>query len=134
MARILIVDDEPLITAMMEEWLAEQGHVVVGPAHNLAQALELAHSDLDAAIVDVSLGKDSSYPLLEALIARGLPFALATGHREEGIDPRYRGQWTLRKPFDFATFGRTIDELLAPSDLGAGARNASSPGPISAKR
>jgi DNA-binding response OmpR family regulator len=106
MARILIVDDEPLITAMMEEWLAEQGHVVVGPAHNLAQALELAHSDLDAAIVDVSLGKDSSYPLLEALIARGLPFALATGHGEEGIDPRYRGQSTLRKPFDFATFGR----------------------------
>ena len=134
MARILIVDDEPLITAMMEEWLAEQGHVVVGPAHNLAQALELAHSDLDAAIVDVSLGKDSSYPLLEALIARGLPFALATGHGEEGIDPRYRGQSTLRKPFDFATFRRTIDELMAPSGLGAGARNASPPGPISATR
>jgi DNA-binding NtrC family response regulator len=115
MARILIVDDEPLITAMKEEWLAEQGHVTVGPAHNLAQALELAQSDLDAAIVDVSLGKDSSYPLLEALIARGLPFALATGHGEEGIDPRYRAQSTLRKPFDFATFRRTIDEFMVLS-------------------
>jgi hypothetical protein len=111
-----------------------RNHVAVGPAHNLTKALELAQSDLDAAIVDVSLGKDSSYPLLEALIARRLPFALATGHGEEGIDPRYRGQSTLRKPFDFATFGRTIDDLTAPRGLGAGARNASSPGPISATR
>jgi hypothetical protein len=44
MARILIVDNEPLITAMMEEWLSELGHVVVGPAHNLAMALELGES------------------------------------------------------------------------------------------
>ena len=134
MARILIVDDEPLITEMMEEWLSELGHVVVGPAHNLAQALELAQSDVDGAIVDVSLGKDNSYPLLDALIARGRPFVLATGHGQEGIDPRYRGQSTLRKPFDLATFSRTIDELMTPSGLGARARNASSPGPISATR
>ena len=90
MARILIVDDEPLITAMMEDWLAELGHVVVGPAHNLARALDLADGEIDAAIVDVSLGKDNSYPLVEALIARGAPFALATGHGREGIEPRYR--------------------------------------------
>ena len=134
MARILIVDDEPLITAMMEDWLSELGHVVVGPAHNLARALDLASSDIDAAIIDVSLGRDDSYPLVDALIGRDLPFALATGYGEEGIDPRYRARSTLRKPFDFATFRRTIDELMAPSGLGAGARNASPPGPISATR
>jgi DNA-binding NarL/FixJ family response regulator len=80
MAKILIVDDEPLITAMMEDWLSELGHLVVGPAHNLATAMELAASEIDVAIVDVSLGKDNSYPLVEALISRGLPFALATGY------------------------------------------------------
>ena len=31
MARILIVDDEPLITAMLEDWLSELGDSVVGP-------------------------------------------------------------------------------------------------------
>jgi DNA-binding NarL/FixJ family response regulator len=85
MARILIVDDEPLITAMMEDWLSELGHVAVGPAHNLAMAMQLAESDVDAAIVDVSLGKDNSYPLVEALTARGLPFALATGYGLDGV-------------------------------------------------
>jgi CheY-like chemotaxis protein len=115
MAKILIVDDEPLITAMMDDWLSELGHPVVGPAHNLATALELAASEIDAAIVDVSLGKDNSYPLVEALIARGLPFALATGYGQDGIEPKYRGWLTLRKPFDFATFRRTITELIAKS-------------------
>jgi DNA-binding NtrC family response regulator len=123
MAKILIIDDEPLITAMMEDWLSELGHLVVGPAHNLATATELAASEIDAAIVDVSLGKDNSYPLVEALIARGLPFALATGYGQDGIEPRYRGRLTLRKPFDFATFRRIIAELIASSGQRADARN-----------
>jgi CheY-like chemotaxis protein len=113
MARILIVDDEPLISAMTEDWLSELGHIVVGPAHNLAAALKLAETDLDAAIVDVSLGKDLSYPLADALSARGVPFALASGYGPEGIEPRYRARSTLGKPFEFATFRRVVDELLA---------------------
>ena len=112
MARILIVDDEPLISAMTEEWLSELGHSVVGPAHNLAMALELAEMDLDAAIVDVALGKDKSYPLADVLKARCVPFALATGYGPDGIEPKYRAHSTLGKPFEFASFRRVVDELL----------------------
>jgi CheY-like chemotaxis protein len=113
MARILVVDDEPLISAMTEDWLSELGHVVVGPAHNLAAALKLAETQLDAAIVDVALGKDKSYPLADALSARGVPFALMSGYGPDGIEPRYRAHSTLGKPFEFASFRRVIDELLA---------------------
>lgn len=129
MARILIVDDEPLITEMMEEWLSELGHVAVGPAHNLASALKLADSDIDGAIVDVSLGNDNCYPLAEALIARGLPFALATGYGRDGLEPKFREQATLTKPFEFAAFRGAVDRLIAER----GAR-APSTGPISAMR
>jgi DNA-binding NtrC family response regulator len=134
MARILIVDDEPLITAMVEEWLSDLGHFPVGPAYNLAAGLKLAESDIDAAIVDVSLGKDNCYPLLEALSARGLPFALATGHGPDGVEPRYREQATLMKPFDFAAFSRTVDQLIAQRGVVADAGGAPSPGPILATR
>jgi CheY-like chemotaxis protein len=113
MARILIVDDEPLISAMTEDWLSELGHIVVGPAHNLVAALKLAEADLDAAIVDVALGKEVSYPVADALSARGVPFALTTGYGPEGIEPRYRTRSTLGKPFEFAAFRRVVDELLA---------------------
>ena len=44
-------------------------------------------SDIDAAIVDLSLGRDNSYPLIDALIARDLPFALATGYGPDGVEP-----------------------------------------------
>ena len=115
MARILVVDDEPLISAMTEDWLSELGHIVVGPAHNLAAALKLAETDLDAAIVDVALGKDRSYPLADALSARGIPFALTTGYGPDGIEPKYRTSTTLGKPFEFAAFRRVVDELLAQS-------------------
>ena len=116
MARILIVDDEPLIAGMMEEWLSDLGHFPVGPAHNLAQALELGKGDIDAAIVDVSLGREDSYPLVEALIARGLPFALATGYGTGGVEPKYRDRPRLGKPFDSDAFRRTVDRLMAPGD------------------
>jgi DNA-binding NtrC family response regulator len=125
MAKILIVDDEPLITAMMEDWLLELGHVVVGPAHNLAKALEFAQADIDGAIVDVSLGRDNSYPLVDALVDRGLPLALATGHGQDGIDPRYRAQSALRKPFDFATFRQTVDSLISQRAKQEGERTQS---------
>jgi CheY-like chemotaxis protein len=119
MARILIVDDEPLITAMMEEWLLDLGHAVVGPAHTLAQALELGKSDIDAAVVDVSLGKEKCYPLVDALIARGLPFALATGYGRDGLAPQYRDYPTLGKPFGFDAFRGAIDRLIAGRVVGA---------------
>ena len=35
-ARILIVDDEPLISLLLEDWLGELGHEVADPAHNIA--------------------------------------------------------------------------------------------------
>jgi DNA-binding response OmpR family regulator len=123
MAKILVVDDEPLITALMEDWLSELGHEVIGPAHSLARALALADSDIDAAIVDVTLGKDNSYPLVDALIGRDVPLALATGHGQDGIDPQYRGHSILRKPFDFVSFRRTLDELVAKNSSGMGARS-----------
>lgn len=115
MARILVVDDEPLISAMTEDWLSELGHVVVGPAHSLAKALKLAEEDLDAAIVDLALGKDLSYPLADALSARGVPFALTTGYGPDGVEAKYRTHSTLGKPFEFAAFRRVVDELLAQS-------------------
>jgi CheY-like chemotaxis protein len=117
MARILVVDDEPLISAMTGEWLSELGHVVVGPAQNLATALKLAETDLDAAIVDVALGKDKSYPLADVLSARGVPFALTTGYGPDGIEPKYRAHSTLGKPFEFASFRRVVDELLASGGM-----------------
>ncbi len=112
MAHILVVEDEPLISALTQDWLSELGHVVVGPAADLASALKLAATPIDAAIIDVSLGRHSGYPVAEALAARAAPFVFATGHGVDAIDPAWRGRPTLVKPFDFEAFRRAVEGVL----------------------
>ncbi len=112
--RILIVDDEPLIAMMLSDWLGELGHAVVGPALTAADALSLIDdNEIDGAILDVTLGDGTSYGLAEVLQQRTVPLIFATGHRSEGIDPRFRGAPTLQKPFDLASLRRAVELLPA---------------------
>src|SRR5947209_16964324 len=113
MANILLVEDEPLISAITEEWLTELGHVVVGPAPDLQSALELAETPIDGAIVDVTLGRQSGYPLADVLGQRGVPFVFATGHGAEGIEPAYRDRPILMKPYEFNAFRTAVEGMLA---------------------
>lgn len=112
MARILIVEDEPLIAMMAGEWLEELGHVVVGPAHDLKTALALVEGDLDGAILDVALGRDTSYPAADRLSERGVPFAFSTGRGLEGLDPERQAVLQLPKPFEFERFRAVVEALL----------------------
>ena len=91
MARILIVDDEPLIALMAEEWLSELEHAVVGPAYDLDGALALAEREHpDAAILDLTLGARDSYPVACRLRALSIPFAFASGHGRDALTPEFR--------------------------------------------
>jgi CheY-like chemotaxis protein len=113
MARILVVDDEPFIAMMAEDWLDELGHEVVGPATDLAGALALAEQPLDGAILDVSLGAEKCYPVATRLAERGIPYALATGHATEALDKGFENALKLQKPYGFEGFCKVLDELLA---------------------
>ncbi len=116
MARILIVDDEPLIALMAEEWLSELEHAVVGPAYDLDGALALAERDRpDAAILDLTLGAHDSYPVAARLRALSIPFAFASGHDRDVLPPEFQHALLLRKPFEFETFRNLIDALLTQS-------------------
>ncbi len=112
MARILIVDDEPLIALLAEEWLGELGHTVVGPAHDLRSGLDLARTSIDAAIIDVTLGKDTAFPIAEILTAKNVPFAFATGHGRAALNGNYDSAEILSKPFQFQAFRGTVDLML----------------------
>ena len=86
---------------------------MVGPAPDLASALKLAEAPIDAAILDLSLGRQTAYPLAEVLAARGVRFAFATGHGPDGLEPAWRGRPTLAKPLEFDDLKRAVDRLVA---------------------
>ncbi|HYR45660.1 MAG TPA: response regulator [Thermoanaerobaculia bacterium] len=90
-ARILVVDDQPEIAALLEADLEVDGHQVVS-AVGLREAVSVFRQDsrFDLAIVDVMLGSESGYELVAELIALSpeyLPVLLVTAgpiDRERG--------------------------------------------------
>jgi CheY-like chemotaxis protein len=112
--RILVVDDEPLVSMLVENWLVELGCEVVGPARSVEQGLDIVGSaELDGAILDVNLGGNNSYALAEALKRRGVPFAFATGDSAIGAECGFSDPILLSKPFDFEGVKTVLGKLLA---------------------
>ena len=98
--RILVVEDETLIAILIEQALQELGCVIVGPVSKLDVALQLARDEtMDAAILDVAIRGGHVHPVADLLLARGIPFVLASGYGT-GLFPRtLREQPRLTKPF-----------------------------------
>lgn len=114
MARILIVEDEPLIAMLLEDWLAEMGHQTVGPVDCVDKALHVvATAEIDAAILDLTIRARRSDPVADALQACGIPFAFATGESASALDGRFAGVPAVAKPYDFAAVRRIIESLTA---------------------
>jgi CheY-like chemotaxis protein len=110
---VLVVEDEPLIAMLVQEWLEELNCNVVGPAASVTGALELiAGVALDGAVLDVSLGKEESFPIADELRKRGVPFAFATGYGVEGVEARFAGVQVLAKPFEHKLFRDVVRTML----------------------
>lgn len=98
---VLIVEDEPLIAMMLEDFLDALGHNVAASCDNVADALrEVAAGDFDIAILDVRLRDgEQSWPIADALADAGKPFVLATGGHVEPPPARHAGAPVLAKPY-----------------------------------
>ena len=97
---ILLVEDESLLSMMAEDILMDAGCAVV-LAMRLREALELARtSAIDLAVLDVNLGGgETSYPVAQALMERGIPFLFASGYDLNGLDPAFQGIPRIQKPY-----------------------------------
>jgi CheY-like chemotaxis protein len=98
--RILVVEDEMMNLAMLEDVLADAGCGSVAGAATVDQAVALIGEQVfDAALLDIKLRDKNSYGVADALAARGAPFVFATGNSVHEIREGYRDRPVLRKPF-----------------------------------
>ena len=75
---ILIVEDEPLIAMMLEDFLLSLGHEVSGSCDSVRSALEAIDTvAFDLAILDVNLKGENVWPVATALREKGTPFVLS---------------------------------------------------------
>ena len=89
-----------LVAMNIEDMLLELGHEVAGLASRLGPALALAKEGrFDAAMLDVNLAGEPSFPVADLLAERKIPFLFATGYGRAGIEERFRDRPILQKPF-----------------------------------
>ena len=112
--RVLVAEDEALVSMLIEDMLADMGAVVVGPAANLDEAMALAIGDgIDIPLLDVNLAGKPIFPIADVLRERGVPFIFASGYGEAGIIDGHRGATVLQKPFREADLARAL-QAVAP--------------------
>jgi DNA-binding NtrC family response regulator len=87
--------------------------VIVGPAACVNQALAMIDAEaFNAALLDISLNGEKSYPVADVLAARGVPFVLSTGHEKDRLPDDYQTFPMLQKPFSGAQLADMIAKPL----------------------
>ena len=97
--RVLVVEDEGLVALMLEDLLEDLGCEIAGSLPTVGAAMNWIADggSADLALLDVNLAGEAVFPVADALKARGVPFAFATGYGEDH-DPRFREAPLLGKP------------------------------------
>jgi AmiR/NasT family two-component response regulator len=89
--RVLVADDDPLISLGLCERLRSLGHEPIGPASDGEQALELARQTLpDLYLFDIEMPKLDGLQAAELLAGEGLrrPVVVVTGVEDPGLIER----------------------------------------------
>jgi DNA-binding NtrC family response regulator len=112
-----MVEDEMIVAWLLEDMLTDLGCAVIGPAGSVKQALAMIEAEaIDAAVLDVNLNGEMSYPIADALAARGVPFVFVTGYDKGRILDGYRVFPVLQKPFHRSELSDILAKLLTPKE------------------
>ena len=110
---ILIVEDEPLISMMLEDFLLSMGHQVSAICETVDEAITAIDSKpFDIAILDVNLRGESVWPVAYRLKEIGTPFVLASGGHVEPPPSEFASVPLLDKPYTIDRVGPALDAAL----------------------
>lgn len=96
---ILVVEDEMMVLMNIEMALRVEGCVPTSAGTVETALALLKHNSFDAAMLDVNLHGEKSYPIAEALAVLGVPFLFSTGYDETEGRSSFVGRPVLRKPY-----------------------------------
>lgn len=110
---VLIVEDEPLIAMMLEDFIEGLGFGVAGAVDSVEEALaRIGEGGFDVAILDVQLRDgELCWPVADALREKDVPFVMATGGHLEPPPERHAAVGQLVKPFTIDAVRRAIEGM-----------------------
>lgn len=113
--RILLVEDEFMVAAMICDVIEDAGAIVVGPVANITDALDhVARGEFDLAVLDWNLDGARSDPIARALIGRSVPFVISSGYG--AVPEEFADVPLLPKPYDPANLVRRLATLVVAPD------------------
>ena len=111
---ILVVEDDYMIAEGVREELERAGAKVIGPVPSVLKALRLVEREtIDAAVLDVNLGEERSFPIAEVLQGKAVPFLFSTGYNSADIPDEWKGAVIVMKPLRVAA----VEQLLSTNSL-----------------
>ena len=112
--RFLVVEDEFIIGALLEEYLAEIGCSAGWYADTVGEALRLVKTEtgIDGAILDMNLNGEPIDPVADALAERDIPFCFMTGYGSAARSA-HPNTPTISKPFNVHGLKEVISRLMA---------------------
>ena len=97
---VLILEDEALVSLLMEDAVRDLGAKDVHVFSNVEAARDIAeHGDVDCAILDIRMQNGTSREIADILSRRGVPFLFSTGSGLESIPAEYHDRPLVSKPF-----------------------------------
>ena len=116
---ILVVDDDVSIRVLLRFFLEDERWTVL-EASNGVDALDLirSHPEIDVLITDVGMPGMSGWELATAVrVDRpALPIVFVSGFFEQAIDPQFRGDAFLEKPFTKGELKDLVESLLPSAE------------------
>jgi len=111
--RVLIVEDESMVTMLLQDFLEDIGCEVAGVASRLKEAFaKIDALTFDVAILDVNLNGEQTLPVAEALLAAGRAIVFATGYAATTVPSQLAAVPILQKPFQQQDLERALRAAL----------------------
>lgn len=112
--RLLLVEDEFALAVGLAEALEDAGAEVLGPVSSVESALALIDEvpEIDAAVLDVTLGEEMVFPVADVLLRHDLPFVFATGYDRMQLPPQYRRFETCTKPVEPRALAAVLARMM----------------------
>jgi len=111
---ILVVEDEPLIAMMLEDFLETLGHKVHASCESVDDAVaEAEKGGFDVAIVDLNLNGETAWPVARKLREKAIPFVIATGGHVEPAPAEFADVPTIDKPYTVDRVTPALDAALS---------------------
>lgn len=123
MARILVVDDDPMTLGVVADGLRDSGHEVIEASDGLEAFQRVQRTDSDVIVLDLKMSVMDGQAFIDAASRipgwDGVPIALVSGAHDldataEALRP-VGVRAAIHKPFDIDHLVATVERLVAES-------------------